>query len=120
MITIKDSEKKGFASIVEVIVTSVIFIIATAGIISTVAMLKPHGRGSAKRIEAAYIGKGIMDELRKDVHATTTVGQEFFGPGLTPGAHPAIVIGDYTVNYTVTAVNANLRKLTMTITWPDP
>ena len=67
---LKKERMEGFASIVEVAVTAVIFILATAGILSTVSMLKPHGRESTKKIEAAYIGKGIIDQLRKEVHAT--------------------------------------------------
>ena len=119
----KKNREEGFASIVEVAVTAVIFILATAGILSTVSMLRPHGQQSSKKIEAAYIGKGIMDDLRREVNATTTAGQEFFGPKLALGAYGPTVISGYTVNYTVAEANPgdpNLLKLTMTITWPDP
>ena len=110
----------GFASIVEVIVTTVIFILATAGILSTVSMLKPHARGSTKEIEAAYVGKAVIDQLRKQVAAAD--GGVFFGSNLSLGTHnlpPSGPNGDYTVSYTVTEPIPNVRKLSMTITWPD-
>ena len=120
--SLKKEGKEGFASITEVVVTAVIFILATAGILSTVSMLRPLRWQSSKKIEAAYVGKGIMDDLRKEVHATTTAGEELFGPNLALGVHNPPAIGDYTVTYTVNPVagNPNLRKLTMDITWPDP
>ena len=114
--SLRKKKREGFASIVEVVVTSVIFVLATAGILSTVSMLKPHGRESSKKIEAAYIGKGIMDNLRKEVHATT--GALFTG-NLAVGTYNLAAIGNYTVGYVVTEPIPNLRRLTMTITWPD-
>ena len=113
---LKREKVEGFASIVEVAVTAVIFILATAGILSTISMLKPHEQGSSKKIEAAYIGKGIIDTLRKDVHATSA---GFFGTNLAVGIHNPPAVGDYTVTYTVTEPTPNLRQLTMNITWPD-
>ncbi|MCK5082364.1 MAG: hypothetical protein KAR31_05610 [Candidatus Omnitrophica bacterium] len=113
---LKKARKEGFASIVEVAVTSVIFILATAGILSTVSMLKPHGEQSLKKIEAAYIGKGIIDELRQEVHASAG---GLFGGNLALGVHNMTTVGDYTVSYIVTEPIPNLRRLTMNITWPD-
>ncbi|MBN1869624.1 MAG: hypothetical protein JW847_03490 [Candidatus Omnitrophica bacterium] len=101
----------------EVVVTSVIFIIATAGILSTVSMLRPHGQISSDKIEAAYIGKGIMGDLRTQVLATTTAGEELFGPDLALGAHGPWTINGYTVTYTVTEPIPNVRKLEMDISW---
>ena len=114
---LKKERREGFASIVEVAVTAVIFILATAGILSTVSMLKPHGRESTKKIEAAYIGKGIIDQLRKEVHATPG---SLFGSNLSIGTHTLTPIGDYNVTYVITAPTSDLRQLTMNITWPDP
>ncbi len=116
----KNENQAGFASIVEVAVTTVVFVLATAGILSTMSMLKPHGKISEKKIEAAYVGKGILDEIRKEVGVTA--GGDLFGPNLALGAHGPTVIGDYTVNYTVAEDppgNPDLLKVTMTITWPD-
>ena len=111
------NREKGFASIVEVVVTTVIFILATAGILSTLSMLQPHVRTSTREIEAAYVGKGIIDDLRKEVEAGAIGGDGFFGPNLALGAHTPSVIGDYTVTYTITEPIPNVRKLSMTIDW---
>jgi len=102
---------------VEVIVTAVIFVLATAGILSTVSMIKPQGTESSKKIEAAYVGKGVIDQLRKEVDASTwnTGALKVGGPYNWGGP-----TGDYTVSYTVTETDPTFRKLTMTITWPDP
>lgn len=116
---------KGFASIVEVVVTSIIFVLATAGIISTVSMLRPHGQESSKKIEAAYLGKAVLENLRKDVVAD---GVDGFGQGLYDGLHYHVNLpvssdpGNYSVSYDVTqpAGNPDVRRVTMDITWPDP
>jgi hypothetical protein len=113
---LRDLKKKGFASITEVIVTSIIFVLATAGILTTLSMLRPHGGESSQKIEAAYLGKGIIDDLRKEIDAGTwnsgrlSIGQHNLGP-----------IDGYTVSYTVTQLPppANARHLVMNITWPD-
>lgn len=118
---LKTKRKQGFASIVEVIVTTVVFILATAGILSTVSMLKPHARISTRGIEASYIGRGLMDELRKEVNAAP--GGVYFGSNLALGVHNKGCMDpptcDYSVSYTVTEPIPNLRQLIMTITWPD-
>jgi hypothetical protein len=117
----KRKKQGGFASIVEVAVTAVIFILATVGIISTVSALKPHARESTKKIEAAYVGKGIIDELRKEVNAAP--GGVFFGNNLSIGTHTRSAITTtgtaYTVTYDVTEPIPNVRKVTMTVTWPN-
>ena len=116
---IRGLKEKGIASIVEVIVTAVVFVIAAAGIMSTVAMFRPQGKGSSLKIEAAYIGKGIIDDLRQQVNA-----EDWNNPA-SPladigGPHPPIPIGDHIVVYTITDVTPGLRRLDMTITYPDP
>ncbi|OGX37482.1 MAG: hypothetical protein A3C36_06325 [Omnitrophica WOR_2 bacterium RIFCSPHIGHO2_02_FULL_52_10] len=111
-------QKKGFASITEVIVASIIFVLAAAGILSTLSMLRPQGSGSTQKIEAAYLGKGIMDDLRKDVDAATWNNPN---SRLAAGVHNLGQSNGYTVSYTVTQLPppSNARRLDMTITWPD-
>ena len=108
---------EGFGSIVEIVVTSIIFVVAAAGIMSTVSMPKPQTRESSKKVEAAYIGKGIIDEIRQEVSAAE--GGVFFGSKLNVGTHSVGTTEGYTVNYTVTEPIQNVRKIDMTITWPD-
>lgn len=114
---LRDLKDKGIASIVEVIVTSVIFVIAAAGILSTVAMFRPQGKEASLKIEAAYVGKGIIDDLRQQVNA-----EDWNDPGssLAPDTYTT-TIGIYTIDYEITdEPNLGYRKLTMNITYPDP
>jgi hypothetical protein len=106
----------GMASVTEVVIASIIFAIAAAGILATVSFLKPQSTTSAKRLEAAYIGKSILEELRQnvDLDAWDTAGGD-----LDPAVAHSITIGDYTVDWTVTDVfgDNTLRKVDMTITY---
>jgi len=110
-------KNNGFASITEVMVTAVIFVLATAGILTTLSALRPHAMESTDAIDATYFGRGILDDLRDEVDATTWNNP---GSRLAPGTH-SWVEGGYTVNYTVTdlAAPANVRHVVMNITWPD-
>ena len=60
-------KKNGFATIVEVIVTAVIFIVATVGILSTITMLRPQSETSNTRFEAAYAGKQMLHDLHRNI-----------------------------------------------------
>ena len=113
---LRDLKDKGIASMVEVIVTSVVFVVAAAGILSTVAMFRPQGKEASLRIEAAYAGKGIIDDLRQQVNA-----EDWGDPGsnLAPGTYTT-TIGIYTIDYEITEPTSGLRHLTMNITFPDP
>src|SRR3990172_3710705 len=79
----------GFGSLIEVIITSVIFVIATFGIISTVSMLKPKESDSSKKLEAAYVAKGVLDELRGSVDAASwnTVGSPLYCNGISSSTY---------------------------------
>lgn len=107
---------QGFASIIEVVMTSIVFIVASAGILSAVSMLQPLSAESSQKIEAAYLAKGLMDEFRKDVLATPG---SYWEADLDPGVHNLGAIGDYTVSYEVFDGDPipNVRKVTMTVTW---
>lgn len=100
---------------IEVIITSIIFVLATAGILSTISMLRPQGGEAIRKVEAAYVGKRVLDELRKEVDATAA---GYYGAGLSLGGHSSVIDG-YTVDYTVTAPSPNLLRVDMTVTWPD-
>lgn len=111
---LRDLKDKGIASIVEVIVTAVVFVIAVAGILSTVAMFRPQGKEASQKIEAAYVGKGIIDDLRQQVNA-----EDWDTGNLIAGTY-STTVGIYTVNYTITdEPSLGLRHLAMNITYPD-
>ena len=107
-------KKNGFASIVEVIITSVIFVIGAAAVLSTTSQFRPQGQESSQKMEAAYMGKGIIDDLRQQVSA-----DDWNTGNLMIGTY-SLVNGDFTIDYRITEPIPNLRHITMTVTWPDP
>lgn len=101
---------------VEVVVTSIIFIIASFGIFTTITALRPQASQSSTKLEAFYIGKQTSDELRAQVDAR--VWDDGVNP-LTPGTIKQSV-GDFNITYTVTDVpSIQARKLEMTIDYQD-
>ena len=110
-------QKWGFASLTEVIITALIFVIAVFGIITATSMMQPKSRESRQRLEAAYLGKEKISELRGAVDA---VSWDSSNSLLAPGTHPPEDFGDYTVSYTVTDhPDVDGRIVNMTISFPD-
>lgn len=120
---LKISKRTGFASVLEVIITAVIFSLAAFGVLSTVSMLRPHSREAYREVEAAYYAKNMMDYLRTQVEAEAW--QANTGP-LATGVTHSTVVGDYTIDWTLTDVNPAEypagfapRKLSMNVSFPD-
>ena len=113
-------KNNGFASLVEVIVTAIIFTIAAAGILTTISALRPHSSESVRRLEAAYIGKSIIDELREAVDAETW---NEAGSDLATGVvTDSTSFPPYTVTYRIEEVpgtSGTLRQLFMNVTYPE-
>ena len=116
-------KEKAFASVLEVIVTAVIFMLAAFGIVTTVSMLRPHDLQVSREVEAAYHAKNMMDYLRGQVEATAWEANT--GPLATGLVHSS-VIGDYTINWSLEEVNPSAyptglapRKLSMNVYYPD-
>ena len=106
---------KGFASFVEVVVTAIIFILAAFGIFTTISMLRPQGDDSAKRLEAAYVGKAAFDQLRSYVHAG--IWDNALGP-MWPGIVHNLAIGDYNVTYYLTDMPDGTRSIDLNVYSP--
>jgi len=115
---LKILKKEGFASILEVVVASVIFIITALGAFSSIAMIRAQGGGSTEGLEALYAGKRVMDDLRAHVYGNMWAT----GP-LSPAGNPysqIITVGarQYTVQYNVVDVpNLWARRLDMIVTY---
>ena len=108
--------RKGFASLVEIVVTSVIFLLAGVGIFTSIAMLRPHGGESSKKLEAGYIAKRVLDQLRSSVDASTWDDPDPASP-LHPGLHTCS-IGDFTVTYIlINDAVLDVRQLFMNVTY---
>jgi Tfp pilus assembly protein PilV len=118
---LKGLKDKGFASIVEVIVTAVVFMIASFGILTTISMLRPHGMESYRKLEAAYHAKNMIDTLHLQVDAASWAANT--GPLATGMVHTNTV-GGYTINWMLVEPGgfpAGLapRKMTMNVYFPD-
>ena len=106
-------QKNGFASLAEVLVTAVIFTIAAFGIFATISMLRPQSMDSKQRLDAAYIGKSVIEELRASVDASSWDNENSL---LAPGVVRSEEQGDYTVNWSLEDVeNLGVRELTMNV-----
>lgn len=113
----------GFASIMEVVVTSVIFAIAAISIFSTISMLKTAQQNtvdpnSTGRLAAAYVGERVVKDLHSQLDPQswrTNTGD------LQTGVMHTNTIGGYTVNWYLTDVPGDFpaglapRKLMMNV-----
>lgn len=116
MLLYQEKNNQGFASIAEVMISAVIFAIASLGILATITSLQPHTAQSEKRLQAMYIAKGVMEELYQYVDATTW--NNTGSPVETDLIHN-LTYGDYNVAYYLEDVpNLELRKLTINVTYP--
>ena len=111
MLRIKHNQ--GFASLAEVLVTAVIFTLAAVGIFTTIAMLQPQGMDSQQRLQAAYIGQSVIEQLRGYVDAR--VWDNAQSPLAVNIVHSQVV-GNYTVNWYLQDVpNLGVRQITMNV-----
>jgi len=106
-------QKNGFASLAEVLVTAVIFTIAAFGIFAAISMLRPQSMDSKQRLDAAYAGKSVIEQLRASVDASRWDNEE---SPLYPGKTHSTDVGDYTVNWSLEDVkDLGVRALTMNV-----
>jgi hypothetical protein len=111
---------KGFASMTEIIVTGIIFVVTAAGILSAVVSIRPKGNSSAKKLNAAYAAKAQVEELRAridarmwdDINSQIKDGQSY--NGTCSGLSCAWSLVDVSPAGTPAGT---LRKLTMNVTY---
>ncbi len=105
-------KEHGLVSMVEVIVTSIIFTLTFIGVYIALASSHPKGTLSAEKLNAAYIAKGYLDDLRRDVRADT-----WSSGNLAVGTYN-ITVNGYQVGYVVSDVpGMPLRRVDLTITY---
>lgn len=100
----------------EVIVTAVIFTIAAAGVFTVLATFRSQGTQSTRRLEAAYVGKSVIENLRSSVSA-----ENWDDPAspLSLGTHQETV-NNFEIIYTLTDIpGLGVRRLTLNVTYPD-
>lgn len=106
----------------EIVVTAIIFVVSAAGILSTISSIRPKGGSSVKKLEAAYLAKEQIEQLRARVDAR--MWDDPLG-GLDPNTvYPAQTINGFTYQYSVEDISATvgapagtLRKVTMNVTY---
>ena len=115
---------QGFASIVEVIVTSIIFIITAVGMMATISTVKTPSTGSTKKLECTYRAKGFAQQLRQYVDGSTWDTGYGYGYSslLSIGSYGTTTFGDCTIDYEIfdsDVTGLEMRRLVMNIEWPD-
>ena len=113
--------RSGF-TLIEVVVSTLVFSLAMAGLFSTISSLNRPGVESFEDVQAAYIGKEIIGNLRHFINAEIW---DELDPGLynlvenqsydlSPVTRDGIT---YTSNYTVTPAANGGRWVDLTISW---
>lgn len=99
---------------VEVVVSAIIFIIACYGILTTISVMRPHSVQSAQKLEAVYIAKQMLDDLRGQVDGRMWNNSI---SDLYPGTYSRTING-YTVSWNVADVpGLNLRQVNIVVTY---
>ena len=116
----KVKQEKGF-TVVEVVVATLIFAIAATGLFAMVAGLQKQGvESSSGDVNAALVGKRVLENLRTSVDASTwnTVGGPF-DPATNPHILPAVTVAgiSYTPSYDVVSQPDGGRKVTLHMNW---
>lgn len=105
-------QEEGLVSMVEVIVTSIIFTMTFMAVYVALSSSHPKGTVSAEKLNAAYTAKGFLDELRHGVRADT-----WSSGNLAVGTYNVTYNG-YQIDYTVADVTGMpLRRVDLTITY---
>lgn len=116
----KKRKTKAF-TLVEVIISSVIFALAMAGVYASVSQLRQPATESSQEVTAAFLGKQILDKLRTQINAQSwnmvsgnlMAGQSYTGLAAT--------INGINYNYSYIVEDdpggTNARKVTLNITW---
>ena len=101
----------------EVIITAVIFTMAATGVFTALSSFRIQGTESSHRLEAAYVGRSVIENLRSAVSAQTWDDPN---SPVAPGVVHTQTIGSFEVQYLLTDVpGLGVRRLTMNVTYPD-
>lgn len=115
--------KNGF-SFVEIVVASVIFVIISAGVLIAMSNLRAPAETSKTKLQSAYVGKQITEELKNAVNAAIWDSTSTSINPLVPGQTytiPALAapFNNITGTYTVANNANNYRTVTFNIQYPN-
>jgi len=114
--------RKGM-TLIEILVSSVIFALIISGLVSVFVMSKGHNVHARARTTASQLGKFFLDPLQMEVDQehwdTNCLGRHAVGD--CPDGTETIDGRTYDAVYNVTDVgnNTDLRRATVTITWNE-
>jgi prepilin-type N-terminal cleavage/methylation domain-containing protein len=120
--TLYQKNKTQAFTMTEVIVATIIFSLAMAGVFASIANLRQPAIESSQEVTAAFIGKRVLDDLRSAVNAESwndpTTGRLLANTTYT--ITPVVVSGrTYSGTYRVATDpdGTNARQVTLNITW---
>lgn len=114
----KKNKNTGF-TITEVIIATLIFSLAMAGVFASISQLRQPAVESSQEVTAAFLGKKILDDLRGDVNQDTWNSGNLVA-GTTYGPYTQTIGGKaYFYSYDVIADpdGTRARQVTLNVTW---
>ncbi|HSA31039.1 MAG TPA: prepilin-type N-terminal cleavage/methylation domain-containing protein [Candidatus Omnitrophota bacterium] len=109
--------RNGF-SMVEVIVATLIFAMATAGILATLSALSRPAAESTREVQAAFIAQDIIESLRGQI--TTEAWVDPAGNFVNGGSYSKTIVKDdmpFLVVYNVTNDFTGAKEITVNVSW---
>ena len=108
-------------SLVEVLVASMVFILAVAGVLATLSAVRQPASTAERELKAAIVGQQVLEEMRVKVDANDWNAANLAETGGTPQTFTKTVNGvDYEISYTVVEDPvSHARQVNMTVNWPD-
>lgn len=114
----KNDKKIGF-TMTEVIIATLIFTLAMAGVFASISELRQPAVESTQEVTAAFVGKRILEDLRSQVSAETwnSTGNLILGSTYTDSF--SVSSTTYYTTYTVTSDpdGTSARKVILNVTW---
>ena len=120
--------KKG-VSLVEVVLSSLIFSITAVGMVSTLSSMRQSSNVSERELQAAYYGRQLLDELRGRVDQSTwdsswylTCDNAIHDWPVNMGTTNIAFFDDFDgyAKYRCENIPPGLRQVTLNILWDEP
>ncbi|MFH1359585.1 MAG: type II secretion system protein [Candidatus Omnitrophota bacterium] len=112
-------------SLVEILISTVIFAIAAVGTFSTLSSMRRSSNLKDRSLQAAYYGRQLLEELRGKIDQDswaawylTCDGASHNWPDI-PAGNPFFDDFNGRATYVCTDVPPGLRKVDLTITWTE-
>lgn len=94
----------GMISMIEIMITAIIFTLAAFGILTSITMFRPQTTSSREKVTAAYAGKQFVENLRSEIWS--------YAPGTYTNT-----FGNYSITWTVADDPSGARALTLNLSY---